>query len=74
MMRQRNFESANKVGKLLAWQLKWKQKQKVVNKLVVDQKLVEDPREIVKVFRNFYRNLYTKKKENPEQMDRYFRR
>lgn len=33
LMRQKNFESANKTGKLLAWQLRKRQSQNLINKI-----------------------------------------
>nr|XP_028605648.1 uncharacterized protein LOC114607060 [Podarcis muralis] len=47
-MRQRYFESANKMGKLLAWQLRKRKKQNVISKIVMEDNIIEDPVEIEK--------------------------
>uniref|UniRef100_A0A670HYC8 Reverse transcriptase domain-containing protein n=1 Tax=Podarcis muralis TaxID=64176 RepID=A0A670HYC8_PODMU len=71
IMRQRYFESANKIGKFLAWQLRKKQKQNVINKIRVGDDLIVDPQRIQKNFLNFYEMLYKKGKEDPIQIERY---
>lgn len=63
MLRQKNFESVNKIGKYLAWQLKTRQKQNVICKIREGKKMIEDPKEIRKVFQKYYKDLYKKEKE-----------
>uniref|UniRef100_A0A670ILN7 Reverse transcriptase domain-containing protein n=1 Tax=Podarcis muralis TaxID=64176 RepID=A0A670ILN7_PODMU len=71
MMRQRYFESANKTGKFLAWQLREKQKQSVINKIREGEELIVDPKRIQKNFLNFYEQLYKKDEEELTHIERY---
>uniref|UniRef100_A0A670IB05 Reverse transcriptase domain-containing protein n=1 Tax=Podarcis muralis TaxID=64176 RepID=A0A670IB05_PODMU len=71
MMKQRYFESANKPGKYLAWQLRKKQKQNVINKIMVEEELIVDPKRIQKNFLKFYEQLYKKGEEDPTKIEKY---
>uniref|UniRef100_A0A670IVT3 Reverse transcriptase domain-containing protein n=1 Tax=Podarcis muralis TaxID=64176 RepID=A0A670IVT3_PODMU len=74
-MKQRHFESANKTGKLLAWQLRKKQKQKVISKIKVEDQIIEDPSEVKRKFLQYYENLYKRKEaEDISEMERYLER
>uniref|UniRef100_A0A670JIK0 Reverse transcriptase domain-containing protein n=1 Tax=Podarcis muralis TaxID=64176 RepID=A0A670JIK0_PODMU len=58
-MRQRTFESADKCGKLLAWQIKKRQKLNTVTNLEVEGKNIFNPIEIRNCFQRYFRQLYT---------------
>uniref|UniRef100_A0A670I8A5 Reverse transcriptase domain-containing protein n=1 Tax=Podarcis muralis TaxID=64176 RepID=A0A670I8A5_PODMU len=74
LMKQRYFESANKIGKFLAWQLRKRQKQNTINKIKVEEDLIVDPTRIRKKFLEFYEELYKKGEEDTTQIDRYLKR
>uniref|UniRef100_A0A670IGS1 Reverse transcriptase domain-containing protein n=1 Tax=Podarcis muralis TaxID=64176 RepID=A0A670IGS1_PODMU len=71
LMKQKYFESANKTGKLSAWQLRKRQKQNMINKIKVNEQLIEDPKEIKENFLKFYEKLYKKEKEDITQIEKY---
>uniref|UniRef100_A0A670ITK0 Reverse transcriptase domain-containing protein n=1 Tax=Podarcis muralis TaxID=64176 RepID=A0A670ITK0_PODMU len=73
-MRQRYFESANKTGKFLAWQLRKRQKQNVINKIMVGEELITDPKRIQQNFLQFYEELYKKGEEDLTQIEKYLER
>uniref|UniRef100_A0A670IW01 Reverse transcriptase domain-containing protein n=1 Tax=Podarcis muralis TaxID=64176 RepID=A0A670IW01_PODMU len=58
-MKQRSFESANKCGKLLAWQLKKRQKLNFVTNLEVEGECIQKPEEIRKCFQRYFKKLFT---------------
>uniref|UniRef100_A0A670JUF4 Reverse transcriptase domain-containing protein n=1 Tax=Podarcis muralis TaxID=64176 RepID=A0A670JUF4_PODMU len=58
-MRQKTFESADKCGKLLAWQIKKRQKLNTVTNLEVDGKNIYNPTEIRNCFQRYFRQLYS---------------
>uniref|UniRef100_A0A670KB41 Reverse transcriptase domain-containing protein n=1 Tax=Podarcis muralis TaxID=64176 RepID=A0A670KB41_PODMU len=62
--KQKYFESANKTGKLLAWQLRKSKNQNVINKIRIEDQIVEDPKRIKENFIKFYEKLYKRKKED----------
>uniref|UniRef100_A0A670JNS3 Reverse transcriptase domain-containing protein n=1 Tax=Podarcis muralis TaxID=64176 RepID=A0A670JNS3_PODMU len=74
LMRQRYFESANKTGKFLAWQLRKRQKQNVINKIMVEEELIVDPKRIQQNFLQFYEELYKKGEEDSTQIEKYLER
>uniref|UniRef100_A0A670IIA8 Reverse transcriptase domain-containing protein n=1 Tax=Podarcis muralis TaxID=64176 RepID=A0A670IIA8_PODMU len=74
LMKQRYFESANKTGKFLAWQLRKRQKQNTINKIKVEEELIVDPTRIQKKFLEFYEELYKRGEEDTTQIERYLKR
>uniref|UniRef100_A0A670KLE6 Reverse transcriptase domain-containing protein n=1 Tax=Podarcis muralis TaxID=64176 RepID=A0A670KLE6_PODMU len=72
-MRQRSFESANKCGKLLAWQLKKRQKLNYVTNLEVEGKNIQKPGEIRKCFQKYFKKLYTQGPEEVFEMERFLK-
>uniref|UniRef100_A0A670JU36 Reverse transcriptase domain-containing protein n=1 Tax=Podarcis muralis TaxID=64176 RepID=A0A670JU36_PODMU len=70
-MRQRYFESANKMGKLLAWQLRKRKKQNVISKIIMEDNIIEDPVEIEKGFVQFFGKLYERGTEDRIEIERY---
>uniref|UniRef100_A0A670HXI2 Reverse transcriptase domain-containing protein n=1 Tax=Podarcis muralis TaxID=64176 RepID=A0A670HXI2_PODMU len=74
-MKQKYFESANKTGKLLAWQLRKRKKQSVINKIKLEDQTIEDPTEIKGKFLQFYEALFKKKEdEDINEIGRYLDR
>uniref|UniRef100_A0A670JHA3 Reverse transcriptase domain-containing protein n=1 Tax=Podarcis muralis TaxID=64176 RepID=A0A670JHA3_PODMU len=71
LMKQKFFESANKMGKLLAWQLRNRRKHNVINRVKVEEHVVEDPNEIKKSFINFYKNLYKREEGDVTEIGKY---
>uniref|UniRef100_A0A670HTD8 Reverse transcriptase domain-containing protein n=1 Tax=Podarcis muralis TaxID=64176 RepID=A0A670HTD8_PODMU len=69
--RQKYFESANKMGKLLAWQLRKRKKQNTINKLIVDERVIEEPSEIERRFVAFFEKLYEKGEESSVEIRNY---
>lgn len=72
--KQRYFESANKMGKLLAWQLRKRKKQNVINKIIMEDNIIEDPEEIENRFIQFFEKLYEKGSENSAEIKNYLDR
>uniref|UniRef100_A0A670J5I8 Reverse transcriptase domain-containing protein n=1 Tax=Podarcis muralis TaxID=64176 RepID=A0A670J5I8_PODMU len=72
-MRQRSFESANKCGKLLAWQLKKRQKLNYVTNLEVEGENIQKPGEIRKCFQKYFKKLYTQGPEEVSEMERFLK-
>uniref|UniRef100_A0A670IGH0 Reverse transcriptase domain-containing protein n=2 Tax=Podarcis muralis TaxID=64176 RepID=A0A670IGH0_PODMU len=70
-MKQKTFESANKCGKLLAWQLKKRQKLNTVTSLEVDGKNISKPNEIRNCFLSYFKKLYTQGPQNEEDIDKF---
>uniref|UniRef100_A0A670HXR6 Reverse transcriptase domain-containing protein n=1 Tax=Podarcis muralis TaxID=64176 RepID=A0A670HXR6_PODMU len=71
-MKQKYFESANKTGRLLAWQLRKRKKQMVINKIKIEEHIIEDPNEIKEKFLQFYETLYKRKEdEDTIEIERY---
>uniref|UniRef100_A0A670II53 Reverse transcriptase domain-containing protein n=1 Tax=Podarcis muralis TaxID=64176 RepID=A0A670II53_PODMU len=69
--KQRYFESANKMGKLLAWQLRKRKKQNMINKIILDDNIIEDPEEIENRFTQFFEKLYEKGGESSAEINSY---
>uniref|UniRef100_A0A670KAD3 Reverse transcriptase domain-containing protein n=1 Tax=Podarcis muralis TaxID=64176 RepID=A0A670KAD3_PODMU len=59
LMKQKTFESANKCGKLLAWQLKKRQKLNTVTNLEIEGRNIQNPVDIRKCFQRYFKKLYT---------------
>uniref|UniRef100_A0A670I1C2 Reverse transcriptase domain-containing protein n=1 Tax=Podarcis muralis TaxID=64176 RepID=A0A670I1C2_PODMU len=72
-MKQRSFELANKCGKLLAWQLKKRQKLNYVTNLEVEGKNIQKPGEIRKCFQKYFKKLYTQGPEEVSEMDQFLK-
>uniref|UniRef100_A0A670ILE0 Reverse transcriptase domain-containing protein n=1 Tax=Podarcis muralis TaxID=64176 RepID=A0A670ILE0_PODMU len=72
-MRQRTFESADKRGKLLAWQLKKRQKLNTVTCLEIEGKNIHKPNEISNCFQSFFRKLYTQGPVNEQEIDEFLK-
>uniref|UniRef100_A0A670JFQ6 Reverse transcriptase domain-containing protein n=1 Tax=Podarcis muralis TaxID=64176 RepID=A0A670JFQ6_PODMU len=62
-MRQKTFESADKCGKLLAWQIKKRQKLNTVTHLEVEGRNIYKPTEIRDCFQRYFSQLY---KQGPQ--------
>uniref|UniRef100_A0A670I215 Reverse transcriptase domain-containing protein n=1 Tax=Podarcis muralis TaxID=64176 RepID=A0A670I215_PODMU len=74
LMKQRSFESANKCGKLLAWQLKKRQKLNTVTNLEIEGKNIQNPVEIRKCFQRYFKQLYTQGPQSETEIDQFLRR
>uniref|UniRef100_A0A670I0E5 Reverse transcriptase domain-containing protein n=1 Tax=Podarcis muralis TaxID=64176 RepID=A0A670I0E5_PODMU len=72
-MKQRSFESANKCGKLLAWQLKKRQKLNYVTNLEVEGKSIQKPGEIRKCFQKYFKKLYTQEPEEANEIEQFLK-
>uniref|UniRef100_A0A670K2B4 Reverse transcriptase domain-containing protein n=1 Tax=Podarcis muralis TaxID=64176 RepID=A0A670K2B4_PODMU len=73
-MNQRNFESANKIGKYLAWQLRERKKQNTISKIREGERIVEEPKEIKRIFQKYYKDLYNRGKETEKEIDQYLQK
>uniref|UniRef100_A0A670JZL5 Reverse transcriptase domain-containing protein n=1 Tax=Podarcis muralis TaxID=64176 RepID=A0A670JZL5_PODMU len=74
-MKYKYFESANKTGKLLAWQLRKRKKQRIINKIKSEDQITEDPNEIKEKFLHYYEALYKKREdEDINEIGRYLER
>uniref|UniRef100_A0A670HUA2 Reverse transcriptase domain-containing protein n=1 Tax=Podarcis muralis TaxID=64176 RepID=A0A670HUA2_PODMU len=74
LMKQRSFESANKCGKLLAWQLKKRQKLNTVTNLEFEGKNIQNPVEIRKCFQRYFKQLYTQGPQKETEIDHFLKR
>uniref|UniRef100_A0A670JC67 Reverse transcriptase domain-containing protein n=2 Tax=Podarcis muralis TaxID=64176 RepID=A0A670JC67_PODMU len=72
-MKQRSFESANKCGKLLAWQLKKRQKLNTVTNLEIEGKMVQKPEEIRKCFHRYFKELYAQGPQKESEIDQFLK-
>uniref|UniRef100_A0A670HKH7 Reverse transcriptase domain-containing protein n=1 Tax=Podarcis muralis TaxID=64176 RepID=A0A670HKH7_PODMU len=74
LMKQRTFESANKCGKLLAWQLKKRQKLNTVTNLEIEGRNIQNPVEIRKCFQRYFKQLYMQGPQKETEIDQFLRR
>uniref|UniRef100_A0A670HML6 Reverse transcriptase domain-containing protein n=1 Tax=Podarcis muralis TaxID=64176 RepID=A0A670HML6_PODMU len=74
LMKQRTFESANKCGKLLAWQLKKRQKLNTVTNLEIEGRNIQNPEEIRKCFQRYFKQLYTQGPQKETEIDQFLKR
>uniref|UniRef100_A0A670K5X3 Reverse transcriptase domain-containing protein n=1 Tax=Podarcis muralis TaxID=64176 RepID=A0A670K5X3_PODMU len=72
-MKQRSFESANKCGKLLAWQLKKRQKLNTVTNLEIDGRIVQKPEEIRRCFQRYFKELYAQGPQKEFEIDQFLK-
>uniref|UniRef100_A0A670JQD5 Reverse transcriptase domain-containing protein n=1 Tax=Podarcis muralis TaxID=64176 RepID=A0A670JQD5_PODMU len=72
-MKQRSFESANKCGKLLAWQLKKRQKLNTVTNLEIEGRIVQKPEEIRKCFHRYFKELYVQGPQKEFEIDHFLK-
>uniref|UniRef100_A0A670KI73 Reverse transcriptase domain-containing protein n=1 Tax=Podarcis muralis TaxID=64176 RepID=A0A670KI73_PODMU len=72
-MRQKTFESANKCGKLLAWQMKKRQKLNTITNLEVEGRNIQNPAEIQKCFQRYFKQLYTQGPQKEVDIDRFLK-
>uniref|UniRef100_A0A670II65 Reverse transcriptase domain-containing protein n=1 Tax=Podarcis muralis TaxID=64176 RepID=A0A670II65_PODMU len=70
MMNQRTFESANKIGKYLA-QIRERRKQNTISKIREGERIVEEPKEIRKIFQKYYKDLYKRGKETKQEIEHF---
>uniref|UniRef100_A0A670K591 Reverse transcriptase domain-containing protein n=1 Tax=Podarcis muralis TaxID=64176 RepID=A0A670K591_PODMU len=71
-LRQRNFEHANKTGKLLAWQLKKRKEQNTINRIAVEGAEINKPKEIRRAFMDYYGELFRNIERNQtKEIERY---
>uniref|UniRef100_A0A670KHH1 Reverse transcriptase domain-containing protein n=1 Tax=Podarcis muralis TaxID=64176 RepID=A0A670KHH1_PODMU len=73
-MRQRTFESADKCGKLLSWQLKKRQKLNTVTSLEMEGKIIHKPNEINNCFQSFFRKLYAQGPVNEQEIEEFIKK
>uniref|UniRef100_A0A670HYM7 Reverse transcriptase domain-containing protein n=1 Tax=Podarcis muralis TaxID=64176 RepID=A0A670HYM7_PODMU len=73
-MRQKTFESADKCGKLLSWQLKKRQKLNTVTSLEIDGKLINKPNEISNCFQSFFKKLYAQGPINEQEIEEFVKK
>ena len=62
-MRQKSFELGNRPGKLLAWQVKKRLKERQINKVISQGETLETEEKIKRGFLNYFTKLYTKGKD-----------
>uniref|UniRef100_A0A670IRS6 Reverse transcriptase domain-containing protein n=1 Tax=Podarcis muralis TaxID=64176 RepID=A0A670IRS6_PODMU len=72
-MRQRSFESANKCGKLLAWQLKKRQKMNFITNLEVEGESIQKPEEIRKCFQRYFKKLFTQGPQAETEINQFIK-
>uniref|UniRef100_A0A670I0Q6 Reverse transcriptase domain-containing protein n=1 Tax=Podarcis muralis TaxID=64176 RepID=A0A670I0Q6_PODMU len=72
-MKQRSFESANKCGKLLAWQLKKRQKLNFVTNLEVEGECIQKPEEIRKCFQRYFKKLFTQEPQVDTEINKFLK-
>ncbi|CAI7934905.1 Hypothetical predicted protein [Podarcis lilfordi] len=72
-MRQKTFESANKCGKLLAWQMKKRQKLNTVTNLEVEGRNIQNPAEIRNCFQRYFKQLYTQGPLKGTDLDQFLK-
>uniref|UniRef100_A0A670K0T0 Reverse transcriptase domain-containing protein n=1 Tax=Podarcis muralis TaxID=64176 RepID=A0A670K0T0_PODMU len=72
-MKQRSFESANKCGKLLAWQLKKRQKLNFVTNLEVEGECIQKPEEIRKCFQRYFKKLFTQGPQAETEINQFIK-
>uniref|UniRef100_A0A670K5V5 Reverse transcriptase domain-containing protein n=1 Tax=Podarcis muralis TaxID=64176 RepID=A0A670K5V5_PODMU len=73
-LRQRNFEFSNKSGKWLAWQIRKRKEQGIINKITVEGEEITDPKGIRREFLDYYRNLYkNKERNNSRKIERFLK-
>ena len=66
------FEKINKIDKPLSRFIKKKRQRTQINKIRNERiKIRNDPTEIQRTIRNYYKQLYAKKSENLGEMDKY---
>lgn len=70
-MKQRYFEQADRLGKLMAWQIKERRKRTIISKLKVNGKIIMEQEEIKLNFVKFYEGLYQKPKVRKEDIESY---
>ncbi|CAI5767566.1 Hypothetical predicted protein [Podarcis lilfordi] len=73
-MRQKTFESADKCGKFLSWQLKKRQKLNTVTSLEVDGKIIHKPNEISNCFQGYFRKLYAQGPVNEQEIEEFVKK
>uniref|UniRef100_A0A670K4W9 Reverse transcriptase domain-containing protein n=1 Tax=Podarcis muralis TaxID=64176 RepID=A0A670K4W9_PODMU len=72
-MKQRSFESANKCGKLLSWQLKKRQKLNFVTNLEVEGECIQKPEEIRKCFQRYFKKLFTQGPQVETEINKFLK-
>lgn len=68
ILRQKEFEDANKSGRFLAWQLKKRREKKIIMKITVRNQTITEQKGIKKAFWEYYTNLFEKEGNNEEQI------
>lgn len=71
ILKHSNFEFANKLDKFLAWQLKKRRSEKLINRFRIGERVKDDPKMIIQNFVKYYKELYKKELENPEEIEQY---
>uniref|UniRef100_A0A670HV05 Reverse transcriptase domain-containing protein n=1 Tax=Podarcis muralis TaxID=64176 RepID=A0A670HV05_PODMU len=72
-MRQKTFESADKCGKLLAWQMRKRQKLNTVTNLEVEGKSIYKPNEIRDCFQSYFKQLYSQGPQKEMDIDQFLK-
>lgn len=73
-MNQKNFESANKIGKYLAWQLRERKKLSTISKIKEGDMIMEEPKEIKRIFQRYYKDLYKRGEETEQEIDQFLQK
>uniref|UniRef100_A0A670HXI4 Reverse transcriptase domain-containing protein n=1 Tax=Podarcis muralis TaxID=64176 RepID=A0A670HXI4_PODMU len=72
-MRQSLNLFSNKCGKLLAWQLKKRQKLNTVTNLEIEGRIVQKPEEIRKCFQRYFKELYAQGPQREFEIDQFLK-
>lgn len=68
MLRQKEFEGANKAGRFLAWQLKKRREKKITMKIIVRNQTITVQKGIKKAFWEYYTKLFEREGNNEEEI------
>lgn len=73
-LQQKLFDGSNKVGKYLMYQLKKKKEKRIIRKIMVEEKEINEDQKIKAAFLKFYSNLYKEKEINQKKLEKYLQK